>query len=299
MNRITQTVTTMTLSTMLGLSAAPVQSQEQFECALDQWGAKIMAAWQAGDMLSNEMTACYAQKITSMDVARELRDDVIAAFDELLPRAAYKVVGLDPVNAALDGVDRPMVGAMYVSNFLPNGTTISIDSARVLITEPDILFRVSDSAINEATTLEQLLPHIDRVYAFIEVPAPLFNNNPPNPFLMQASNLLPRWGVIGDSMAVTDTSEFLRSLESMRVRFIDGDDRVLAEESGDYLGGNPLYGVLAVIEELRRKGEALDAGDLISSGSYMPPILVTSGMFTRTIYEGIGGQTLEVSASYE
>jgi len=299
MNNLIAPVMAIALSALMGVSAPTAQAQEQPECALDQWSEHIVVAWQTRSMLSNEMTACYAGQVTSMEVARELGDKVIAGFDELLPRAAYKVVGLDPVNAALEGVDRPMVGVMYVSNFLPDGATIPVNSAHTLITEPDILFRVSNSDINEATTLEEALSYIDRVYAFIEVPAPLFNNNPPNPFLMQASNLLPRWGVIGESIAVEDTPEFLRSLESMQVRFIDGEGQVLAEENGDYLGGNPLRGVLVVLEELRRKGEQLRVGDLISSGSYMPPILVSPGMFTKTVYEGIGGQTLEVSVSYD
>ena len=291
--------TLMSAITLLTLLASTAQSQERSECALGQWSEHIVAAWRERSMLSTEMTECYAEKITSMDVARELRDEVISSLDELLPRVAYKVVGLDPVNAALNGVDRPMVGAMYVGNFLPDGANISPDSASVLITEPDILFRVSSAAINEAQSLEEVLPSIDRVYAFIEVPAPLFNNNPANPFLMQASNLLPRWGVIGESIAVSNTPEFLRSLETMQVSFVDGQGQILAQERGDYLGGNPLNGVLVVLEELRRKGEQLRPGDLISSGSYMPPILVAPGMFTKAVYTGIGGQDLEVSASYD
>ena len=281
----------------LGMSALPATSFAQ-ECVLEEWPEDMLEAWQARSMISNEKTACYAGLITSMDTARTLRNEVINRFDALLPRAAYKVVGLDPVNAALEGVDRPMVGAMYVSNFLPNNATIPVDSAQILITEPDILFRVKDSGINEADSLEDVLRHIDRVYAFIEVPAPLFNNNPPNPFLMQASNLLPRWGVIGESVAVSDSPDFLRSLETMKVSFIDENGDVLAEETGDYLGGNPLQGVLVTLDELRRNGQRLNSGDLISAGSYMPPILVTPGMETVTRYEGLGGQTIEVSASY-
>ena len=65
-----------------------------------------------------------------MDIGRSLRDDVVARFDQRFERAGYKVVALDPVNAALPGVDRPMVGMMYVSMFLANGTTLPIDSAR-------------------------------------------------------------------------------------------------------------------------------------------------------------------------
>jgi 2-keto-4-pentenoate hydratase len=54
-----------------------------------------------------------------------------------------------------------------------------------------------------------------------------------------------------------------------------------------------------VLEELRHRDEQLQAGDLISAGSFMPPIPVTSGLITRAIYSGIGGQDLEVSAFYE
>lgn len=247
-------------------------------------------------MLPN--ASCYAGVITSMDIGRTMRDQVVERFDQMFPRAAYKVVGLDPINAALPGVDRPMVGVMYVGMFLPNGATIPLSSAERLITEPDFLVSVADEGINDATTLEQALPHLDRIYAFIEVLAPIFNNSPPNPFMMQASNLMVRWGVIGESVKVAATQEFLRSLETMTVTFRDGDGKVLAEQPGSYLGVNPLNGVLVVVEELKRRGERLHAGDLISSGSYMPPMPVTGGLYTETRYEGIGGTTLTVDVSY-
>ena len=146
--------------------------------------------------------------------------------------------------------------------------------------------------------MEEVVAHLDRVYAFIETIAPTYGNNPPNPYLMQASNLMARWGVLGESVAVSPTAEFIRSLETMTVTFRDGDGNVLAEEPGSYLGGNPLNGVLVVIEELKRRGERLRPGDLISSGSYMPPIRVDEAVEYETIYEGIGGQTIRVSTSF-
>ena len=283
------------MAMLLTMPPAMLAQTEQ-ECSLATWADDVVTAWADGAMLSNG--PCYAGLITSMDIARRLRDEVIERFDRMFPRAAYKVVGLDPVNAALAGVDRPMVGVMYVSMFMPSGSTIPLSSAERLITEPDLLVSISDAAVNDATTLAQLLPHLDRVYAFIEVPAPLFDNRPPNPFLMQASNLLARWGVIGGSVKVRADEQFLRSLETMRVSFRNGRGETLAEQPGSYLAGNPLHGVLAVVEELRRRGERLQVGDLISVGSYMPPMPVSDGLDTEAIYEGIGGTTLSVAASY-
>jgi 2-keto-4-pentenoate hydratase len=285
----------LAIAVALALLLAPAHAQDR-ECSLEGWAEDAIAAWIGRGTIPNG--SCYARLITSMDTGRAMRDRVVERFDRMFPRAGYKVVGLDPVNAKLAGVDRPMVGVLYVSMFLPNGATIPVSSAERLITEPDFLVSVKDDRINGAATLEEALPHLDRVYAFIEVPAPTFNNSPPNPFLMQASNLLPRWGVIGDSVEVRPDAAFLSSLETMRVTFQDGTGKVLASEPGSYLGRNPLTAVLVVIEELRRRGERLRPGDLISAGSYMPPIPVTPGMHTEAVYEGVGGTTLRVSARY-
>ncbi len=271
-------------------------AQAEEPCPLEGWAQNVVGAWNEGATINN--IDCYRDVVTSMNMGRNLRDEVIAQFDTMFPRAGYKVVGLDPINAALPGVDRPMVGAMYVSMFLANGTTLPLDSAEIIITEPDFIVSVSDSQINAAKTVEEAIRHIDRIYAFIETLAPIFVNNPPNPYLMQASNLMARWGVLGESVEVVPTEEFIRSLETMTVTFQDGDGNILAKQPGSYLGSNPLNGILVVIDELQRRGEQLQPGDLISSGSYMPPILVDKPVKYETIYEGIGGKTIRVSTSF-
>jgi len=276
-----------------GLSAA---AQAQPTCSLASWAPDVIAAWKERRMITNPN--CYAEIITTMDIGRDMRDALVGEFDAMFPRAAYKVVGLDPVNAALPGLDRPMVGMMYVGMFMADGAILPLDSAELIITEPDILFSVADARVNEATTITEAARYLDRVYAFIETLAPTYVNNPPNPFMMQATNVFARWGVIGESVAVSADPGFIHSLETMTVTFRDNAGNVLAEEPGSYLSGNPLNGVLVVIEELKRRGERLEPGDLISSGSYLPPIPVREAIGYETIYEGIGGQTIRVSTSF-
>jgi 2-keto-4-pentenoate hydratase len=266
------------------------------DCALTGWATDVAAAWKGRRMITN--APCYAELITDMEIARSLRDELVNELDSMFPRAAYKVVGLDPVNAALPGVDRPMVGVMHVGMFLADGAILPLESAELIITEPDFLTRIADARINEARTLEEAARYVDRIYAFIETLAPTFVNSPPNPFMMQASNLMARWGVIGESVPVSADEAFIRSLETMTVTFRDSTGNVLARQPGSYLGGNPLRGVLVVVEELRRRGERLEPGDLVSSGSYMPPIPVKTAIGYETIYEGIGGRTIRVSTSF-
>lgn len=284
------------LFALLFVYALSQPAMAQSGCSLASWAPDLVTAWQERRMIRN--TSCYTELITTMDIGRDMRDAVVSHFDEMFPRSAYKVVGLDPVNAALPGLDRPMVGMMYVGMFMTNGAILPLDSAELIITEPDILFSVADVRINEATTIEQAARYIDRVYAFIETLAPTFVNSPPNPFMMQASNIFARWGIIGESVAASADPEFIRSLETMTVTFRDSDGNVLAEEPGSYLSGTPLNGVLVVIEELKRRGERLEPGDLVSAGSYMPPIPVREAIGFETIYSGIGGQTIRVSTSF-
>jgi 2-keto-4-pentenoate hydratase len=293
---VTVTVASLTLAAAGGMGPRFAVAQDRSACALSGWAPDLVAAWKARRLIGN--AGCYAGLITSMDVGREMRDSAIAEFDRLFPRAGYKVVGLDPVNAALPGVDRPMVGTLYVGMFLTDGAILPLESAELIITEPDFLVSVADERINEARTIEEAARYLDRVYAFIETLAPTFVNRPPNPYMMQASNLMARWGVIGDSIAASADPAFLRSLETMTVTFRDTGGNVLARQPGSYLGGNPLRGVLVVIEELARRGERLMPGDLVSSGSYMPPIAVDKAIGYETIYEGLGGQTLRVSTSF-
>jgi 2-keto-4-pentenoate hydratase len=281
---------------LLAVASAPVSAQSDATCALGHWATDVVGAWKARRMISN--ASCYAELITDMDTARRMRDAVVTEFDAMFPRAAYKVVALDPINAALPGVDRPMVGMMYVGMFLANGAILPLESAELIITEPDFLVSVADERINDATTIAEAARYIDRIYAFIETLAPTFVNSPPNPYLMQASNLMARWGVIGDSIEASSDPAFIKSLETMTVTFRDSNGKVLATQPGSYLGENPLNGVLVVINELRRRGERLAPGDLISSGSYMPPIPVRDPIGYETVYEGLGGQMLRVSTSF-
>jgi len=275
--------------------SSPLLSQTSI-CSQDQWVDDFMAAWDSRSLIEN--VDCYRGVINNMDLARDLRNQVWEQLDQTLPRIGYKVVGLDPINAALEGVDRPMVGAMYESMFMLSGDPFSISSADIIITEPDFLISIKDKGVMNATTLEELLPYLDRIYAFIETLAPTFVNSPANAYLMQSANIMARWGVIGESVEVKNSESFLRSLETMQVTFEDGDGNILASEPGSYLGVNPLYGVLVVVNEMKRLGIDLKAGDFVSSGSYMPPIRVNTPIEYITRYEGIGGQDISVRTTF-
>ena len=267
-------------------------------CPLSNFADDYLRAREGGTKLA--MFDCYNSAIVSMDRARELQSEVIAALESSSKRVGYKVAAQDPVSQKILGIDAPLFGVFFEGAILPNGSTISIDDVFVAIAEADFAVTVADEGINEATTLAEIARHLYEVVAFIEVPSPVWDSTTsPHGPLMQAANVVARWGIVGDSIKVSADPVFLRSLETMRVTMRNSNGEIVRQETGDFLGGNPLHGVFSAVLQAKRRGERLKKGDLISLGAYGRHYYVPSPGIYEVTYEGVGGETLRVQAHYE
>ena len=63
------------------------------------------------------------------------------------------------------------------------------------------------------------------------------------------------------------TPEFVRALAEMETVFTDETGAVLQSAPGSNLLGNPLKVVLWLVEEMKRRGTPLQAGDRLSLGA--------------------------------
>jgi 2-keto-4-pentenoate hydratase len=61
----------------------------------------------------------------------------------------------------------------------------------------------------------------------------------------------------------------------------------LAENTGAATLGNPLNVVVWLIEDLKKHGHELKAGDLISVGSFSPLVPLKAGQTVTVRYEGL------------
>jgi 2-keto-4-pentenoate hydratase len=122
-------------------------------------------------------------------------------------------------------------------------------------------------------------------------------NRPLTGALLTAVNVGARLGVLGERVPVKATPEFVRALAEMTVTVTDQTGAELGRAQGKLILDQPLNAVLWLREELRRRGQQLKAGDVISLGSLkaLPP---PPGQVITVRYEGLPGGPIKASVRF-
>ncbi len=185
--------------------------------------------------------------------------------------------------------DSPVWGTLYAPMLLADGAVVDAAFGARPLFEADMLVRVSDLAVNRATTPAQVLASIDQVIPFIELPD-LVVDAPQklNGAAITAINVGARYGVMGAPLAVRNDAAFLDALRDMVV-MIRGDGAELDRGKGSDVLGHPLSAVSWLAADMAREGKALRVGDLVSLGSFsklMPP---KPGLAVTVEYTGLPG----------
>ena len=270
-------------ATVLALLAGVLPQAGQAACLSDDQVATLFAAYQARQPAPNPQGLSTADGECSR-----------AKFNALLARQlgqpiGYKAGLTNPAVQKRFNADAPVWGALYKPMLLADGAKVEAAFGARALYEADLLVRVSDVAINRATTAEQVLVTIDQVIPFIELPD-LVVEAPPklNGAAITAINVGARLGVVGAPIAVQDTTEFSQRLRDMVV-VVKADGQEVDRGAGSDVLSHPLNAVVWLVRDLARNGQALKVGDLVSLGSFsklMPP---KPGLQVEVVYNGLPG----------
>ena len=187
------------------------------------------------------------------------------------------------------GHDAPVRGTLYKPMLLADGATVDLPFGARPVFEADLLVRVSDASINQASTHDQVLAAIDQVIPFIEL-ADLMVAAPPklNGAAIAAINVGARLGVMGTPVPVARTAAFADALNAMQVAVrVDGAETSRAP--GAAILGHPLNAVTWLVQDLRKEGVMLKPGDLLSLGAFSPPAPPKAGAKVEVEYQGLPG----------
>ncbi len=248
------------------------------------------ASVSAGETLARawrEHEPVAAPGVEDLPAARCIQVAMVAALDDVLgPRAGWKVGLASEAVQRRFGADQPVAGVLPGDRLYPDGAELNRAFGARPMVEADLVVRVADAAIMRATSRREVLGHLDAVIPFIElVDLMVVPGEPLNSPVITAFNVGARGGVLGAPVPVTEA--MLESLGGMRVEVRDGGGRALGEYPGAAILGHPLDAVRWLIGELEARGESLRAGDLLSLGSFGPPLAVDSldGLHVR--YHGL------------
>jgi len=277
------------------LAFAPATASAQISCGQYDFARPYVSAFMAGETFADAGKA--AETINTMSDGACHQDRLL----ELMKAhyggvAGYKAAATSAGAQKQLGLDAPVLGVLFADMILDDGATVAIDDGGRMIFELDLLARVGDPALADATTREEALAALDAFVPFIElgdlmVPKGVTVTGP----LLQAMNAGSRLGVKGTPMP-TEGMTVDSLAEASGVLGMNGS--VLTEAPAASLLGHPLDSVLWIAKAAKARGMALKAGDLLSLGSMGRFHLAAPGVITGT-YTGFGPEDASVTLTLQ
>jgi 2-keto-4-pentenoate hydratase len=271
-----------TLPALLLLCLAP-GSPAVAACLTDAEVQSLFAAYTARVPATNPAGLTAAQGECSRD-----------KFNRMLRTALGEPVGYkagltNPAVQQRFKHNAPVRGILYGPMLLDNGATVAAGFGARPLFEADLLVRVSDSAINRATTPAEVLGGIDQVIPFIELP----DLTVVEPAALDGAGIIAinvgaRLGVLGTPIAVTPDSSLIDALQNMQV-VVRGNGAELDHGRGSDVLEHPLNAVVWLVSDLARAGLGLRPGDLVSLGSFSRLLPPEPGLAVEAQYVGLPG----------
>ena len=188
------------------------------------------------------------------------------------------------------GVSNPVRGVLLEKMLLTDGADVPADFGARPLFEADLLVVVKDTAIHKAKTHLDVLRSLSLVIPFIELPdLVVAEGEKLSAPLIASLNVGARLGVVGKGIPVEPTERFAAALAAMRVVVIDQGGKELASGKGAAILDHPLNAVQWLAQDLEKSRIKLKSGDLLSLGSFTPPLAPRPGLRVTVRYEGLPG----------
>ena len=267
----------------------------------------VMAAAPSADAIKQLAEDYFAKRPTqsvhaglNLEEARRSQKEFVARLTPKLgPRVGFKVGLTSKAVQESLGASDPVRGVLLRDMMLKDGAKVPADFGARPIWEADLIVVVKDAGINNATTLLDVARHLSEVVAFIELPDRIVaETEKVDGNLITAINSSARLGVLGQRLKIDPTPEFVAALEKITVTATDQSGAELVKAKGDALLGHPLNPVLWLIKDLAATDEKLQAGDLISLGSFARPQPPQPGQTVTVRYDGLPGGALQASVQF-
>ncbi|MFM9937897.1 MAG: 2-keto-4-pentenoate hydratase [Hyphomicrobiaceae bacterium] len=186
----------------------------------------------------------------------------------------WKIAATSKAGQTHIGVDGPIAGRLLKAASYPNGATVSLTGNRMRFAEPEFAFRVGRAMAPRAApyTVAEAASAMDALLPAIEIPdSRLESFVTAGAAQLIADNACGREFIAGPPTS----TEAWRSLDLARHPV---HARVGNRYTRDGLGANvldgPLLALTWLVNELSGLGITLGAGEIITTGTCMPPLAV-------------------------
>lgn len=200
--------------------------------------------------------------------------------------AGYKVSMTSAETQAYANTHEPAYGTLLKTVLKEDGATVQLDKLFAPLIEPELVFVITEDLpaepnVDDVLNNSQLAPAI-------EVPDARYEDWFPNFTLgdLLADNTATGLVVVGESVAQLD----YETLGNVTMSLKYNGEEIKTGVASEVLG-NPVKAVQWLSQKLASHGKALKKGDVISSGTFIPPIKAEQGTYTVD-YQGVGSVTV-------
>jgi 2-keto-4-pentenoate hydratase len=213
----------------------------------------------------------------------ELRRTRISGGDRPL---GWKVGFGSPAAFELLGTDRPLVGFLTDRGLLPDGATVPVGDWTQPMLEPEIAVHVARDIHGDATRddVGAAIGGLSAAIELADVDAP-----PADPEPIIAGNIFHRHVLLGP------VDERRTTAEGIRGRLLRDGEEIAATDAPEAATGELLEVVRLTAELLAAAGERLRAGDVVITGSIVPPVRVAAGQRITAEIEPLGSLTVRIA----
>jgi 2-keto-4-pentenoate hydratase len=214
----------------------------------------------------------------------ELRRARLAEGDRPL---GWKVGFGSPAAFELLGTDRPLVGFLTDRGLVEDGATVPVRDWTQPMLEPEIAVHLGRD-VDGAATHDDVRGAIRGLSAAIELAD--IDTPPADPEPIIAGNIFHRHVLLGP------VDERRTTADGVRGRLVRDGEEIATTDAPEAATGELAEVVRLTAELLAAAGERLRAGDVVITGSIVPPVKVAPGERITAEIEPLGSLTVAIGA---
>ena len=207
--------------------------------------------------------------------------------------AGWKIAATSPAGQRHIGVDGPLGGRLLSGKLVTPGTSIDLVGNAMRVAEAEFAFRMAAPLPSRQTpyTIDEVAAAAGSLHLAIEVPDSRYEDYATvgAPQLI-ADMACASWAAIGPAVAQDWRT---MDLDAHRVVAFC-TERPAGEGSGANVGG-PLHALTWLANEVARYAGGLRAGDVIITGTCVPPVPIAPGDHLRMDFGSLGSIELRFS----
>ncbi|GEN48174.1 2-keto-4-pentenoate hydratase [Ligilactobacillus pobuzihii] len=248
----------------------------------------LFKAYSTGKAL--DMTE-YSDVVTDDASAYRVQDYLTELKDEKI--GGYKVSLTSKETQDLFDADAPLYGAQIDSHVVQGPHTFDNTKLMEPLAEVELVFRAKEE-LSRTDSLEELL-NKTLVAPAIEVPDSRFSDwFPALPkHLVMADAAVGGYIVYGTEKEASSVFSSVEQVANVHCQLFQ-DDVLLKDGVSTEVLGNPLNSLHWLTEKLATQGQMIEAGQLVSSGTFLLPEKLTAGKWKAVFDNGLGEVNLSV-----